>query len=71
MRLLEHDDPARRRCFDQCAVDAHLAGARHHQTGKNVQQRRLAAAGAADQRDGFAGLQFEADVVQRRIPARR
>ena len=71
MRLLEHDDPVWRRTFDQRAVDAHLAGARRGQAGHDVQQRRLAAAGAADQRNRLAGLHLETDVAQRIVRQRR
>ena len=41
----------------------HLARIRRHQAGDHVQQRRLAGAGFADDRQRLAFLQFEADVA--------
>ena len=37
-----------------------------HEPGQRAQQRRLAAAGGAEQRDHLAGLEVERDAVQRR-----
>ena len=46
------------------AAPQHLAGGRRQQAGDDAQQRRLAGAGAAEQRDHLALAQGEVDVVQ-------
>ena len=48
MWSLEHHDPARRRPFDFLVVEMHRAFGGTIQAGDDVQQGRLAAAGAAD-----------------------
>ena len=47
------------------AVDEHVALARPDQVADDPQQRRLAAAGGADQRDELARLDVEVDPVER------
>ena len=40
---------------------------RHHEAGDRAQQRRLAAAGAAEQRDHLAARDVEAHAVEHRV----
>ena len=47
------------------AVDGHRAGGRLHEVADHTQQRRLAAAGGADQVDELARHELEVDVLQR------
>ena len=49
--------------------DLSRAGVGKFQTGDDAQQRRLAGAGRPEQRDEFAGINFQTHVVQRGIPA--
>ena len=62
---LEHQADVAPRCVDACAVHAHLAGARRQQARDDPEQRRLAAAGAPDERDELALPHLEVDVVER------
>ena len=47
------------------AVEGNFAAVRPVESGDNPKQRGLAGAGRAEQRDEFAGLDFEAHVVER------
>ena len=53
-RLLEHDADGGMRLGDGLAVEADRAGARPVEAGDEAQQRGLAAARAADERDDLA-----------------
>src|SRR3954467_13442222 len=46
-------------------VEEHPTGIRHVQAGENAQERRLARAGWAEQREQFARRKIEADAAQR------
>ena len=46
------------------AVEAHLAFIRPSQARDDAQERGLARAGRSEQRDQFAGLDVEIDIVQ-------
>ena len=48
-----------------CAVERDLAGVRLVDAGQDLDQRRLAGAVLADQRGDLAGIEREADIVQR------
>ena len=48
------------------AVDPHLAGGRHIEPAQQMQQRALARAGRADDRDPLAGRDGEIDALQHR-----
>ena len=63
---LEHDALAAPGPGDRRAVDEHLARARLHQPGDDVEERRLAAAAAADQGDELVLGDREVDAVQHR-----
>ena len=64
-RLLEHHADLGVRAGDDLAVEAHGAIGRPLEAGDQAQDRALAAAGAADQRDDLAGFDGEADAVER------
>ena len=49
---------------DDAPADPDLAGADRLEPGDHREQRRLAAAGRADQHDELAGLDLEVDVLQ-------
>jgi hypothetical protein len=49
---------------DQSAIDPHLAGRGLDQTGDDVEERGLAAAAAADERDEFVLANVELDAAQ-------
>ena len=52
--------------FTDLAVDADLARADRFEPGDHAQQRRLAAAGRADEHHELAVLDFEVDVLDGR-----
>ena len=56
---------------DVAAVDADAPGLRRHEAGDRAQQRGLAAAGAAEQRDELAARDVEGDVGRARACRRR
>ena len=64
--LEHHGDVAilRRDRIDQPSVDANLALADAFEARDHREQRRLAAAGRADERDELAGLRLEIDALQ-------
>ena len=51
---------------DRLAAEADLAGGRRVHAGEHLDQRRLARAVVADERDDLAGMDVEVDVGQRR-----
>ena len=66
VRLEHHRGAAllRRQPGDVAALDADRARLGQHEAGDGAQQRRLAAAGAAEERDHLAALDVEAHAVE-------
>ena len=62
--VLEHHGAVRARLVDLAVLEEHAAGGRLEQPGDDVEQRGLAAAGVADDRDELALLDAQRDVVQ-------
>ena len=60
--VLEDQRALRRRRGDRLAVEAHLAGRRLLETGDQIEQRALAAAGGPEKDDELAGRHLEVDV---------
>ena len=60
--VLEHDRAVGAGLVDLAVLQQHAAGRRRHQAGDDVEQRGLAAAGMADDRDVLALLDRERDV---------
>src|SRR5262249_7447606 len=65
-RLLEHHAAIRPRSLDGLAIDENPPGGRRFEAGDEVQERGLAAAAGADQRDDLLLLDGESDVEERR-----
>ena len=65
-RLLERHRGALVDRRDRGAVDQHGSGIRGIESADQAKQRRLAAAGGAEQRDDLAGPDLEVDVAQHR-----
>src|SRR5213078_1618514 len=63
--ILEYDTPIRTGSSDLAPGAQEHARGWLQQTGDEIQQRRLAAAGMTDQRDEFALLHRQVDVAQR------
>jgi hypothetical protein len=61
-----HVAQIRRQVVDGAPVDAHRSRALAHEPGDHAQQRRLAAAGGAEQRHDLARPDGQRDVVDRR-----
>src|SRR5580698_4197867 len=61
--VLRDQDALRARRMTLCAIDEHRTGVRLLEAGDDVHQRRLAAAGGADDGDGLAIVYGEADAV--------
>jgi hypothetical protein len=51
------------------AAEAHIAGQRRAQAGQGVQQRGLAGAVAAEDRQAFAGVELEVEATDQGAPA--
>src|SRR6266508_3254229 len=70
--MLEHDAAIWPRRADRLALDQNPAGLRGEKAADEVEQRRLAAAGGAEQRDEFTPTHVERHVLERehRPPAR-
>src|SRR2546423_1714539 len=64
---LEHVAGARVDAREPLAEDTHHAGAGQEQPGRHVEQRALAAAGGADDRNELAGADGERDVAHRGV----
>ena len=64
--LLQHVAGFRRDAGEHRAVPPDLAGTRRKQPGEDIEQRRLPAAGGADDGDDLARLQLEADLADDR-----
>ncbi len=64
--VLEHHGAIRPRFVDLGAVQHHAAAARPQQARDDIQHRRFAAAGVADQGNEFTLGNHQVDVVQRR-----
>src|SRR5262249_8260009 len=67
--VLEHDAAIEPMSGDELAADANLAGAGSKKARNDVKQRRLAAAGRADDAEEFRRLDAEADTLDPRYPA--
>ena len=63
--LLQHVADLAARAGHQLAVEKHSAAGRHEDAGDQRQQRALAAAALADDRDEFAGCNRDRDVAER------
>jgi hypothetical protein len=61
--ILEHERPIRAGPVHLLAIDRHAAVLVRQQAGHDVDQRRLAAAARADDREEFALVDGQADVV--------
>ncbi len=61
---LEDHAPVGAWADDLIAFDEHDAGGRFVQTGDDGQQRRLPAAGGADQADQLAAVDLQVDLVE-------
>src|SRR5439155_16829505 len=70
-RLLEHHRPVRARARDRLAVQLEGAAGDRLQAVDGVQERRLAAAGGADDRDELARTNVQGDAVDCLKRARR
>jgi hypothetical protein len=67
--VLEHDRPLARRAVDPLAFGENFARARRHQPGQQPQQRGLAAARRADDREEFAVGDRQIDAVENEVGA--
>ncbi len=71
--VLEHDAAVGARRADRLALDQDLAGLGRQEAADQIEQRRLAAAGRAEQREEFPASHIQRHILERqhRPPARR
>jgi len=63
--LLEHDAAGRAGLFDLDAIDAYLSARRPHHAADHVEQRRLATARRAEQRNEFSRRDLDVNILHR------